>query len=855
MIDGAELKEVNISGSMIGNFFLNEIEQKFLNGGEDNVEFIYTFPMPENASVSSFFATVGDNRFIGAVKEKEEALKQYQETIARGDSAYMLESHRDNIFQLSLGNVAKGEEVAVSISYVQDIASNDNMFRLLIPTLVSPRYIPGDPSGKKTGTGYHGPTNRVPDADFITPVMGKTGYKANFRIEFDLDSKIKEISSPSHEIDAKFSENKATVTLSQAEMNSDFVLNVSMYGVYSERFISAKKSEGEYFSYISFTPKIEIDGTAKTGKDFIFLVDISGSMSGNNIESAKKAMKICLRNIEAGDSFNIIAFESDFWCFAKNSVEFDESNFAAANEWIDRLSTRGGTEIFKPIKYVAENSKKSSGKEKIMMLATDGQIGNEEEIVGYVQKNFEGRVFCIGIDVNVNDSFLNKLAGIGNGFAEFYYPGSSEDLTKKVVKQFVRANSPYAKWSRFEPKPDVGYEAAGMPPKYIYAGECYSIVLKTDGPIEDFDIIGGKDNSSMNSRLTVLRDDCKADLLCKLWAKKKIAEMEREMAQISPRLEKAGKDRIVALSSRYGVVCRYTSYIALNERTDKQANLPKAAVVPIAAPRQLDKNMFTAPMASGTTKSAVPQLFDIKSKKNPTFMKLQQSIIMDDEDDDVFDDIFTDDEVFDDILTDASFTIAQDFIGQSLGDTGSFPKIQKSGQNPLGANESIDELHKIIGADAEAGEADFKKTIRKMLIEIGSKIETVDFAVKFAKLDKILSAVEKFANKNDKQFDESFFALAERLGESVEAANEKLGLEELACAQNFDGSFFHLKHRNAFSLAALNRFLKEGDIFVYQRQIKKTAQFLKTARLSEAESENFRQCLSLAEELGFPIFA
>ncbi|MCL1806228.1 MAG: MerR family transcriptional regulator [Oscillospiraceae bacterium] len=204
----AVLKEISITGNVAGGLLLNEIEQVFVNIGEENVEFIYTFPMPEDASVTSFSAMIGDERFTGVVQEKEEALEKYQKAIVKGDSAYMLESHRDNIFQASLGNVAKGETVTVHISYIQDVTVSNNEIRLLIPTLVSPRYIPGKPIGPKTGMGSVNPTGQVPDADFITPVIGETGYKVDFNLSFELDNNIKEISSPSHDITSTFDEGK-----------------------------------------------------------------------------------------------------------------------------------------------------------------------------------------------------------------------------------------------------------------------------------------------------------------------------------------------------------------------------------------------------------------------------------------------------------------------------------------------------------------------------------------------------------------------------------------------------------------------------------------------------------------------
>jgi len=133
----AELKEVTMTGRAAGSFFLNEIKQVFVNDSNRNVEFIYTFPMPENASICSFSAFTGSNRFVGAVAEKGQALKSYQRAIFSGDSAYMLESHRSNIYQVSLGNVAGGETITVNISYIQDIKISGDEYRKKVYTKFS----------------------------------------------------------------------------------------------------------------------------------------------------------------------------------------------------------------------------------------------------------------------------------------------------------------------------------------------------------------------------------------------------------------------------------------------------------------------------------------------------------------------------------------------------------------------------------------------------------------------------------------------------------------------------------------------------------------------------------------------
>ena len=164
---GIPLKGVRIHGDICGLYGELSVEQFYVNDGTKDLEVIYTFPMPDKAVISQFSARVGDRTITGEIREKEEAFKIYDQALRKGNSAFLLEQFRPNIFQVSLGRVLPGEEVRIKIVYLETISYQDGEIRISIPTLVAPRYIPGSRIKEKKGMGWSNPTDRVPDADFI----------------------------------------------------------------------------------------------------------------------------------------------------------------------------------------------------------------------------------------------------------------------------------------------------------------------------------------------------------------------------------------------------------------------------------------------------------------------------------------------------------------------------------------------------------------------------------------------------------------------------------------------------------------------------------------------------------------
>ena len=409
------LKKVKITGNVIGKFGTFEIEQTYKNNTKEILEVGYTFPMVETATVIGFEVNVGDKILKGKCMEKQAARREYENNIIKGNSAYMMEQETNNIFKIFIGKINKNEEVKIKIKFIDKFEIVDNTIQILLPTLVTPKY--------KSSI-----TNKL--------MYGKVKYTVDFNINIDKSINRKSISCPSHKVNLIDEESTERVEVLNYDLSRDFKLNIELKNELSSTAIISKTKDEKDIMYLSFMPEI-LDAYEDSEKEYIFIIDISGSMAGEKLSETKNAVIECLKQLDIGDKFNIIPFESEFTAMNIESIEYNEDNMKKAIEYINSLQALGGTEILNPIKFALYDNKI----EKTILLFTDGQVMNESKIIEYVKYNVNrSRIFPFGIDKNVNTYFIKQLAKIGNGKAEFIQPG--ERIDDKVIRTFARIQTP-----------------------------------------------------------------------------------------------------------------------------------------------------------------------------------------------------------------------------------------------------------------------------------------------------------------------------------------------------------------------------------------------------------------------------
>lgn len=580
------LKKISVSGKIWGNISEITVTQVFRNEGSKNIEAVYIFPVPSGASITAFEARIGESRINSFLVEKDEGYRIYDKNVRTGDSSFLLEQFRQNVFQLSVGQILSGETVEISVEYIEELEFSDLQLRLMIPMTVAPRYIPGCPAGHKTGPGTANPTDRTPDADYITPPIGRVGYKVDISITANLLRPVKVIESPSHDILIEAAQdNTYKITLKDGTdiPDRDFILLFTCVSEESSRGIIYRGDGDEGIIYMTFVP--EIPPTAENNtKNFLFLIDISGSMSGEKLEQAKNALKICIRNLSSNDTFNMIAYANRTHYFSDTSnLPFTQITLDRTSIWIDSLEAESGTEVLEAISRSLDPKRTE---DSIIILFTDGQVGNEDEILGYVSENIgSSRIYPFGIDTAVNSYFIKKLALVGRGKAEFIYPG--ERIDDKVIRQFARITSPSANKIELEWN---NLKVAEVFPKRItevYDMEPVSILARAYGSIEGKVVFSAKSGSakiSQSLHTSSMSEGCAYKLLEKLWIRKIIEELEDMLAIAAPGRENRIREEIIKLSKKYGIVSSLTSFVAVHVRNNKISGRPMTKTIPVSLP-------------------------------------------------------------------------------------------------------------------------------------------------------------------------------------------------------------------------------------------------------------------------------
>ncbi|GHT60627.1 marine proteobacterial sortase target protein [Bacteroidia bacterium] len=552
------LKKIDVTGNVLGKFSTFMIQQEYANNTNAVLEVTYTFPISATATVTGFTATIGDKIIKGKVKEKEEAKKEYQKAMLRGDSAYMMTNDESNIFRMNIGKIAVGETVIVKIDYIDNFDIVDNQIRMIVPTLVPPRY--------KSNI-----TNRL----FYR--KNEIEYRGNVIIHFDKDLKINDIESKTHSI--KLENN--TVSAKNIKLDRDFVLDIKLAEQAFSKGYYKELPNGKKVVYLSFFPDIEIE-QKHTPKDYVFVIDISGSMTGFKLEQTKGAVLKCLKQLNPNDRFNVIVFDHECEFFRNTLVEFNSDNYEEAKRYIQLLCARGGTELFKPLQKAIQ----MFGKEKIIFLFTDGQVGNESQIAGWIRQNIgKNTLFIFGIDSSVNKKGLQDIAEAGRGKVEFIV--KDEMIKDVVLRQFSRVSAA----NLFEIKIDCKTNKTGdkiEKSRVLFNHEFYDVLVEIDDIADDFELVCKTDDKTFSFAIPKNALEHSELPLDKIYASEQIKRAEKYIEVRRYDDSKGYKEQIVEIAVQYQIDSKYTAFIAVNERDEKLTDIPELQDTVLESPMEWD---------------------------------------------------------------------------------------------------------------------------------------------------------------------------------------------------------------------------------------------------------------------------
>ena len=569
------LEGVHVTARLTGLAAEVRVAQRYRNTEANDIEAVYTFPVESTAAVCGFEARVGDRRVVSRIEERDRAFEVYDDAMAEGHGAFLLDQERPDVFTASVGNLRAGQSAEVVLRYVAPLAYESDAIRFTVPTTVSPRYVPAPPA--EVGE---------PDGDRVNPERWEAvPYGLTLEVTLDHARDLTAIESPSHPIRTAWDGDVARVSLSveQAALDRDFVLLVTRRDADRPAAVTAREEDGTRVVQVQFRPRI--DESERGPSEVVFVLDCSGSMAGDSIEQARRALLLCVRALSEGDRFNVVRFGSRFESLWPQARPFGDETLAAATAWIGRADANlGGTEILPALQDVLEGP---GGKRPLQILVlTDGEVSNEHDVIALCRRHADhARLFAFGIGAGASQHLVRGMARAGRGAAEFIFPG--ERIEPKVLRMFARVAAPILDDVRLDwGGLDVEMAPSRIPP--VFSGDPMTVYARVRGGH------GAEVRLHAGGRVFPVDIDLEraeaGGAVPLLWARETIRDLEEGMeARPGSRQQRPEKDarrraRVIELSRRYGIVSSETSFVGVEERVAEDRSVAPAELrkVPVA---------------------------------------------------------------------------------------------------------------------------------------------------------------------------------------------------------------------------------------------------------------------------------
>ncbi|XP_071169512.1 von Willebrand factor A domain-containing protein 5A-like isoform X2 [Mytilus edulis] len=584
------LKESKINVTVQGFIANVECQLTYKNETTEPIQTSFVFPMDDMSAVYKFEADINGKHIIAECQEKEEARRTYDEAVSHGLTAMLLEEDdtAGDIFECKLGNLPGGETALLTMSYAVELSYQPGgAVRFTLPTVLNPRYMPVEAVVDGRATRNQPSAGEI---DIKSPCILK--FKSTITGRYRIHS----VSSAKDKLSVTYNKYKTSADIhlvSSFNFYHDLTFDIHYEDPYKpEVLIEHGDPYGdgmlkEDLLMVNFLPQFPSHGLAFNSKrEFIFVIDRSGSMHGDRMAKSKETLLLLLKSLPMDCLFNIVSFGSNHNFVFKKSEEYNERTLNDALALQKRLDANmGGTEILRPLTQIYQQKAKSAYPRQIFLL-TDGEVQNTNEVISLVKQNAANtRVFTFGIGEGVSTSLIKGVANASNGKATFIR--DKDNMHAKVMSVM--------KWSmedcfcngKVEWHLPPGYKVTTIPtqPPNIFRGEklvLFALLSSHDkerttlGSVNLRGDLGGK--TITHSMEIDVKQTAHIDLpLHRVAAKYQIKEFELN--------DKDGSNKwlIVLVSKAANIVSKYSSFIGVDRETRVPLESP---------PEPLIENLF-----------------------------------------------------------------------------------------------------------------------------------------------------------------------------------------------------------------------------------------------------------------------
>ncbi len=560
-----------------------KITQVYMNKGEKPIEAIYVFPASTKAAVYGLTMKIGDRTLKAEIQEKSKARETYNQAKEEGKSASLLEQQRPNVFQMNVANIMPGDTIIVELYYTELLIPTDKNYEFIFPTVVGPRY-------------YSKTEDETPDNDqFIKTPYKHEGEKPDYKFDIKIDLitgvPIQNIECTTHKVNIdKIEKNEYKIYLDDSETysgNKDFVLKYSLFGNMIETGLLLSQNNDENFFLLMLQPPKRIDNIYIPPREYIFVIDVSGSMHGFPLNTAKSLIKKLLNNLNPNEKFNIIFFSGASFFLFEQSQFATSTNIEQAIKVLDEQQGGGGTELLPALEKVFKYPK-DENYSRIISIITDGYVAVEKETFKLIKNNLDdANVFAFGIGNGVNRYIIEGIARTGQGEPFVVMNKDEADSISEKFRNYI--NSPIMTNIKFELD---GFEAYDIEPEKIpdvFADRPIIIYGKWSGNrYGNIKVSGIYNNKRYFVNVNVLKFGklAQGDALKYLWARNKVATLSDFNGQYNfNRNDSVLAKEITELGLKYNLLTDYTSFVAVDYIKRNDGNIIKTVKQPLPLPQ------------------------------------------------------------------------------------------------------------------------------------------------------------------------------------------------------------------------------------------------------------------------------
>ena len=596
-IAGFPLQGTRVHADVSGFVARVRVEQTFQNPYDRAVEAVYLFPLPDDAAVDAMEMRAGDRVVRAQIHRRQEARERYEDARERGVLASLLEQERPNLFRQSVANIRPGDAIRVTLHYTQVLPYEEGSYRFVYPMVAGARYQP------EQGASDDAPTRQV-----VLAPGGERPDRVEVTIDADVGAELRGVRSPTHEIEVERRGRAAHVSLAEAAApDRDLDVRFAIAGeAPTVSMLASPPEEGErgHFS-LALHPRLNVPEDEVMPREVVFVVDTSSSMHGRPMELAKAAMQRALGGLRPTDTFRVLSFSDTTSALSDAALPASEENLSRARRFVDEMRALGATEMLRGVRAALE-PEAEDGRMRVVLLMTDGFIGNETEVFREVHQRLgQSRVFGFGVGSAVNRYLLTRLAEVGRGDVQVVTLDESPEAAADRFHE--RIASPYLTDLRV----DWGdLEVQGAYPRRLpdlYADRPLVVHGRyASGGRGEITIRGRLAGRPFTQRVSVsLPSEGEArPELGSVWARTRIRDLMTAMA-LQP--NEALQEEVTQLGLRHHLLTQWTAFLAIDEgyRVDEpaQATVHQPQQSPAGQERAREAN---AQGSHGSTTSRAP---------------------------------------------------------------------------------------------------------------------------------------------------------------------------------------------------------------------------------------------------------